>query len=241
MDQLHANGDPRRILFLLHHRAARAHDCEMRFKRESLIVRAMLACGLLSTLLYVLMDVIGALSWPGYDPRSQAISELSAIGSPTAKLLAPLQTLYGILLVVFGGGVSLAAGPRRAFRWCGGFIIGLAALGIGWTLFPMNLRGAERGLTDTMHLAMGALSLLFILSAIGTGAAASGRGFRSYSAATVFVMLFFGYLTAREVPRVDADLPTPWLGENERIMMASLLLWMAVLSVKLLHLQRERQ
>jgi hypothetical protein len=197
-------------------------------------VRMMLACGVLSSLLYAVIDIVGALSWPGYDPRSQAISELSAIGAPTAELIAPLQTLYNILLVTFGGGVWLVAEDRKTLRWCGGLIIALASLGIGWALFPMNMRGAERGLTDSMHLVMGALSITLILSAIAMGAAASGRLFRLYSAATVLVTLSFGYLTTLDVPRVEAGLPTPLLGVNERIMMASWLLWMAALSAKLL-------
>lgn len=176
-------------------------------------------------------------SWPGYDYKSQAISELSAIGAPTADLLAPFQTLYSVLLVAFGGGVWIAAGNRRSLRWCGGFIIALATLGIGWAFFPMNLRGTERGLTDFMHLVMGGLSVLFIVLAIVSGAAAFGRSFRLYSAVTLFALLAFGYLMGLDTPRVAADLPTPWLGVNERIMMASWLLWMAVLSVALL---RER-
>jgi hypothetical protein len=187
------------------------------------------------------MDVLAALSWPEYDYRSQAISELSAIGAPTADLLAPFQTLYSILLVAFGGGVWLAAGNGRSLRWCGGFIIALASLGIGWAFFPMNLRGVERGFTDFMHLVMGGLSMLFIVLAIVTGAATFGRGFRVYSAVTLLALLTFGYLMGLDTPRVAADLPTPWLGVNERIMMGSWLLWMGVLSVKLLRESRLRQ
>ncbi|HEX8842977.1 MAG TPA: DUF998 domain-containing protein [Sphingomicrobium sp.] len=196
--------------------------------------RALLACGLLSSALYVAMDIYAALSSPGYDYRSQAISELSAIGAPTAELLAPFQTLYGILFVAFGGGVWLAAGGRARLRWCGGLIIALSAIGIAWTFFPMNLRGAERGLTDTMHLVMSGVTVILLLSAIASGAAAFGRGFRLYSAVTILALLFFGFLTGLDAPRVAANLPTPWLGINERLMMASWLLWMAVLSVKLL-------
>lgn len=213
----------------------------MRLNQTGPVVGAMLACGLVSTLLYAIMDLVGALSWPGYDPSSQAISELSAIGAPTAERLAPLQTLYNILLALFGAGVWVTAEGRTKMRWCGGFIIALAALGIGWALFPMNLRGEERGPTDTMHLVMGALSMIFIVSAIVMGAAAFSRRFRYYSAATVLVMLFFGFLMGLDVPRVEADLATPWLGVNERIMMASWLLWMAVLSVKLLRQELMRR
>jgi hypothetical protein len=57
----------------------------------------------------------------------------------------------------------------------------------------------------------------------------------------VLVTLTFGYLTALDVPRIEAGLPTPWLGVNERIMMSSWLLWMAALSAKLLFDPRKRR
>jgi len=59
-------------------------------------VSALLACGWASSLLYVVTDVLGAVNYPRYDYTGQAISELSAIGAPTADLLAPLTTLYSI-------------------------------------------------------------------------------------------------------------------------------------------------
>ena len=202
--------------------------------------RSLLTCGLLSTLLYGAMDVIGVLSWPGYDPRSQAISELSAIGAPTARLLAPLQTIYSSLLALFGAGVWMSAARRASRRWCGGFLIAVAGLGIGWALFPMNLRGAERTAGDAMHLVLGFLSIGFLVGAISTGAVGFGSRFRIYSAATVLMMLTFGALMSADVPRVEAQLPTPWLGVNERIMMASWLIWVAVLSIAMLARQSQR-
>jgi hypothetical protein len=198
------------------------------------LLPALLTCGLLSSLLYVGADIFAVLRYPGYDYRSQAISEMSAIGAPTANLLAPLYTLYSALFALFGAGVWLAAGGRRSLRASSIFLIAIAALGIGWAIFPMNARGTERTLTDTMHLAMGGASSLFIISAIVCGAAAFGRIFRLYSAATVLVMLAFGYLMSIDVPRVATNLPTPYLGITERTMMAAWLLWMAVLSMTLL-------
>lgn len=198
------------------------------------LLPALLACGLLSSLLYVGADIFAALCYPGYDYRSQAISEMSAIGAPTANLLAPLYTLYSVLFALFGAGVWLAAGGRRSLRAPSIFLIAIAALGIGWAIFPMNARGTERALTDTMHLAMGGASSLFIIGAIVCGAAAFGRKFRLYSAATVLVMLALGYWMSMDVPRLARNLPTPYLGITERVMMAAWLLWMAVFSVTLL-------
>lgn len=210
----------------------------MQQTKNDWFVRALLACGLLSSLLYLLTDIVGALSYPDYDYFGQAISEMSAIGAPTADLMAPFYTLYSVLFALFGAGVWLAGGRSRALLWSGGFIIVLAALGIGWALSPMNMRGHGPTLTDTMHLVMGATSMLLILAIITTGAAAFGRRFRIYSAATVLVMLVYGYLMSLDVPRVPEGLSTPWLGLNERIMMAAWLLWMAVLSVTLLREER---
>ena len=206
--------------------------------RNDRFVRALLASGLASSLLYLLTDIVGAMSYPDYDYSGQAISEMSAIGAPTADLLAPFYTSYSILFALFGAGVWLVGGRRPTLRWSGGLIIGLAALGIGWALSPMHMRGDKTTLTDTRHLLLGGASTVFVLAIIVTGAATFGRAFRAYSAATVLVMLVFGYLMSLDVPRVPEALPTPWLGINERTMMAAWLLWMAVLSVTLL---RERK
>ena len=42
--------------------------------------KALLACGIVSSLLYVVMNVVGAALYPGYSLGSQTISELYAIG-----------------------------------------------------------------------------------------------------------------------------------------------------------------
>lgn len=197
-------------------------------------MRLLLACGIAAPLLYVGADVIGALSYPGYRYGAQAISEMSAIGAPTAELLAPFYTAFSVLFAAFAAAVWFAGRTRRSLRWSAGFMIALAALGIGWALFPMNARGAERTFTDMMHLVLSAASVLLLASAMGFGAAAFGRTFRIYSALSIITMLVFGYLTTLDVPRVDVGLPTPHLGFNERLSMAAWLLWIAVLAIQLL-------
>jgi len=213
----------------------------MTMMKTDRLTRPLLACGLLSSLLYVAADIFGALRYPGYHYAAQAISEMSAIGAQTAGLLAPFYTLYSILFALFGAGVWFAAGQGRALRASAAFIIGVAALGIGWAIFPMNARGAERTLTDTMHLVMGAASTILLIGAIVSGAIGLGRNFRLFSTATVLVMLGFGYLMSLDVPRVAAGQATPYLGITERITMAAWLIWMAVLSAELLRQQRAHQ
>ena len=209
----------------------------MHLTRTSPAARLLVACGAASSLLYVVADVVSALRYPGYDYAGQAISEMSAIGAPTAELLAPLNTLYSILFALFVAGVWIAAGDRRSLCWSAGFMIALAALSAGWAFSPMHMRGAELTATDTMHLVMSGASVSLLAAIIIAGGAAFGRGFRLYSAATLLAMLLFGYLTTLDVPRVAAGEATPWLGLNERLSFLAWLLWMAFLSLRLL---RER-
>jgi hypothetical protein len=46
-------------------------------------------------------------------------------------------------------------------------------------------------------------------------------------------MLAASAMTSMSAPRLQADLPTPWLGVWERVNLAAWLLWVAVLSAKL--------
>ncbi len=67
--------------------------------------KALLVCGILSSLLYVAMNVFIPMQWEGYSSASQTVSELSAIGAPTRPLWVPLGTVYTLLVAAFGWGV----------------------------------------------------------------------------------------------------------------------------------------
>jgi hypothetical protein len=70
--------------------------------------KALLVCGILSSLLYVAMNVFVAMQWKGYSSASQTVSELSAIGASTR----PLWFVLGIdtlLVAAFGLGIRSAA------------------------------------------------------------------------------------------------------------------------------------
>ena len=79
-----------------------------------------------------------------------------------------------------------------------------------------------------------------MLTAIGFGAAAFGKWFRFYSIATIVILLVFGVLTGLDAPRIEANLPTPWVGVTERIDIGVFLLWVVVLAVALLGTQGDK-
>ena len=54
-----------------------------------MVQRALLACGILSSLLYAATDLLGGLRYEGYSFTSQAISELMASGAPSESFVDP--------------------------------------------------------------------------------------------------------------------------------------------------------
>jgi hypothetical protein len=209
----------------------RSLDRAPRTASRTRVPEALLACGVLSSLLYVAINVLGSWRWHEYSSRSQTISELFAIDAPSRSLAFPLGVAYDVLLFAFGVGVWLCA-DRRALRVAACLIVAMGAMGPFWP--PMHLRGTLFTLTDTMHIAFAAAQVLFTLVAIGFAATAFGRRFRVYSIATLVILVAFGALTGIDGPRIAANLPTPWIGVTERINVGAYLLWVAVLAVALL-------
>jgi hypothetical protein len=194
--------------------------------------KVLLVCGILSSMLYVAMNVIAAMLFEGYSSTSQTVSELSAIGAPTRSLWILLGIPYTLLATAFGWGVRLSASRNRPLRVVGGLMVAHGVIGLFWP--SMRLRGAGFTLTDTMHIVFAMVTVLLMLLAIGFGAAAFGKRFRIYSIATIALLVVFGALTGLESPRIAANLPTPWVGVWERINIGVFLLWVVALAIALL-------
>ncbi len=202
-----------------------------------MIRKVLVVCGVLSSLLYVAMNVFVAMQWEGYSSASQTVSELSAIGAPTRPLWVLLGIAYAVLVTAFGWGVWGSSRRNRPLRVVGGLMIAYGVIGLAWPLAPMHLRGAELTLTDTTHIVFAMVTVLLMLLAIGFGAAGFGKRFRLYSIATIAILVAFGILTGLNGPRIAANLPTPWVGIWERINIGVFLLWVVVLAIALLRLR----
>jgi hypothetical protein len=204
--------------------------------------KVLLASGILSSLLYVAANVVGARRWRGYSSTTQTVSELSAIGAPSRTSVVPLLTAHGVLLIPFGWGVRETAEGKHGLRTSGALLMALGVSDLPAPLFPMHQREAlARGAgsrTDTMHIAITSVNSLLVLLAIGFGSAAFGRRFRLYSGGTIAVLAVTGGLTATQASRLEANLPTPWAGLTERISIGGYLLWQAVLAIALLRAGR---
>ncbi len=211
-----------------------------------MIRKVLLICGILSSLLYVAMNILVPAQFEGYSSASQTVSELSAIGAPTRAMWVPLGALYTLLFIAFGFGVRMSAYQNRRLSILANLIIIYGVISLAWPLAPMHLRGAEFALTDAMHITLGILTILLMMIIIGFGAAGFGKGFRLYSILTMVIFIVFGTLTGIDSPRIAENQPTPWIGVWERINIGAFMLWIIILGILLLrtgdlHLQKSQK
>lgn len=196
----------------------------------------LLACGILSSLLYVATDALGGMKYDGYSFSSQAVSELMAAGAPSEPFVDPLFILYDLLMLAFGVGIFREAADRpRALRVAGALLIAYGAIGLtGPTWFEMQPRGAGSLERDLPHIVLTGVLALLMLVAIGFAAFALGRRFRFYSFATVLAFIVLGALSAPYAARLAAQQPTPGFGIVERINIYAFLMWTAVFAIALM-------
>jgi len=195
------------------------------FPGQGPLKKVLLTCGILSSLLYFALNIFVPMQWEGYNCASQTVSELSAIGAPTRLLWVWLCSPYTLLVIAFAWGVWGSAGRNRPLR-------------VIWPFAPMHLREtlAAGGATfsDTMHIALGVVTEILFLLALGFSAAALGKQFRFYSIATFVILLVFGVLTFLDAANISTNGPTPLIGIWERINIGVFLVWVIVLAVILL-------
>ena len=195
--------------------------------------RVLTGCGIVGAALYPLSDIFAAIRYPGFSYRDQAVSELFAIGAPTAGLLVPLFTASSTLILFFAAGAWMSADGRR---WVRPMAVMLALNAIDalmlWNFFPMHMRGEPPTLTDTMH---GALAIdPFLMAAIILAAMAFPGRFRVYTIATIAFTTILAMSAFAYVPAFIANKPTPWMGAAERTGQYATNVWYAVLAAMLL-------
>jgi hypothetical protein len=202
----------------------------------------LLTCGILSSLLYILTDIVSVAIWSDYHYASQTISELFAVDAPFRTFVVICFIIYAFLIYAFGTGIWLTAHDRRSLKVTAILIIGKEILGLTGTLFfPIHLRGVEGNYSDIMHGIVTAVGVfLFMFPAMIAGAVAFKGIFRIYSIVTMTLFIVFGILTGTMQPQYVANLPTPMMGIWERINIYGYMLWIVILSIMLLRLRNKQ-
>jgi hypothetical protein len=96
-----------------------------------MVRKILLGCGIVSSVLYIAVDILGTPRYPGYRYTEQQFSELTAAGSPVRPLMVGLSVIpYTLLVAPFAVGVWTSARPKRAGRITGAMLLGYAAFGM---------------------------------------------------------------------------------------------------------------
>lgn len=125
--------------------------------------------GLISLLSYTAMVVFSPLAYPGYNWMTMAVSELSAVGAPSADLANRLNSLFGPcgLVSIMAVCVAVANIPSKRFRFG---VYCFAAMewlcNVGYTCFPWVSDAANTNPQNVMHLLITVLVVVFSLVAL---------------------------------------------------------------------------
>ena len=209
--------------------------------RVSAVHKTLLACGVISSLLYAVIDLLAGLSYDGYSFYSQTISELGAIGAPKPAWLAPLFLTYCALMIVFSVAVVMY-GNRRSedIKGVGILLLLYMIAGSGTSLFPMHVRGTATLADDMPHIIAGLAATAVMLVTMAVGSTALGKRFRIFSWAAFASIMVFGALTIPSAMKLAAGEPTPAMGLLERLAYYSILVWIAVFSLALIQRDERR-
>lgn len=163
--------------------------------------------GVLSFLSYAAAVIFSPLAYPGYDPLSQAVSDLSAATAPSLSLWNRLSAVYNSCEVICATVVCIGISERKNRILQTGVYI-FAAMewisAVGYRAFPLSDSGYAGAFQDVMHMVVtGAVVLLSILSlTLIIIAGARGRELRSYGicAAVALSMMLIGALGVNILP-----------------------------------------
>ena len=125
--------------------------------------------GLIILLSYTAMVVFAPLAYPGYDWMTMAVSELTAVGAPSADLANRLNCMFGPcgIVSIMAVCVTIANNPSKRFRFG---VYCFAAMewlcNVGYTCFPWVSDAANTDLQNVIHLLVTVLVVVFSLVAL---------------------------------------------------------------------------
>lgn len=198
----------------------------------AMLRKILLACGVISSLIYIGADLMAAFLYPAaHSFTAQALSELTAIGAPTKTLVEPIFIGYDLLVIAFAIGLWMSVSDDR-LRVSAAFIGALGVVGLAAAPFAdMKPRGSEFAANDLLHLIVTSIIVLCIFGGVIFSSATLGRRFFTYSVITMVILAVFGGLAGLQGVQLAAGEATPWLGTVERVHIGAYLLWMAILSL----------
>jgi hypothetical membrane protein len=187
--------------------------------------------GLLGGIFYFLHIIIGRIFYKGYNPLTQAVSDLTALNSPSRNIASIFSLLYGICTVIFVICLFIYYKSKLnkfvtlgAFAFCTMAIISF----LGYTFFPLSSSGYAGTLQDKMHILVTILVVTFtiislILFCIGFFRTEKYKPLGIISLCT-FISLVIGAILVNIIPK-------EYFGFAERINIYSVIIYTCILSI----------
>lgn len=206
-------------------------DVISRWWRGRTVKKSLLLAGVAAVVVYAIGDFLSGLLYDGYSYLDQAISELSAFGSPVRPLMVTVILIHNVLLLAFGIGV-LRVARRRSVWWIGALQVAeFVLVGIAThTFWAMSSRNMATGFNDTMHITLSGVFSLLVVAMMILSAVAYPGWFRLYALTTVGVVVGFGMASSFAIRGIEQN-DTPWAGGFERINAYAYFAWLVVLAV----------
>jgi len=168
-------------------------DLKEQYMKNKHLINRLGLLGVVSFLSYLAAVVFAPLAYPGYDWKSQAVSDLSAANAPSLVLWNQLSCLYGVCVVVC---VTLVCvyiqgklnRPIRMGIYLWSAMCWLSY--IGYTLFPLSESGdGGTAFEDIMHIYV--VTTAVVLLSIASLVVIIAGGFRkkSYVSLAVFAIV----------------------------------------------------
>lgn len=149
--------------------------------------------GPLALVCYLMHDILGSINYKGYDPLTQAVSDLTAESAPSLWIARPLSALYGLFSIICIAACVFFRKKINAVQYSGLLVYALMNIisAVGYSLFPLTESGSPDGFQNKMHIivtiAVVASSVISLLLIIGNFFRKSDK---ALSIAAVIAFLF---------------------------------------------------
>lgn len=164
--------------------------------------------GVISIIFYLLHDIIGAMNFPGYNPMSQAVSDLTSIDAPSFVVASGFVTIYKILNCLCCALLCILVKneTRKSFR-LGVYLFSIMNFisAIGYALFPLSSAGYDGSMQSFIHVyiltAVVVLLSIVSLILIAVGSFKSKYKLLGILAIISLVLMFIGAALSANVPK----------------------------------------
>ena len=163
--------------------------------------------GILSVVLYLLHDIVGAMNYPGYDAMKQAVSDLTALDAPSFAVASGYSAVYGIFSCLCCVLLCLLMVNERKGLRIGIYLFTAMEFisAIGYSLFPLTSGGYDGSFQSFMHVYV--ITILVVLLSIVSLLMISISGFKDGKkvlgiiATIALLLMFIGAAGSMAVPK----------------------------------------